>query len=317
MVGLIEIPATPREKNRGLGSKSRDRWSPPTSPHRNTHDRAPVTRNHRSAPILGRWLTRDPIEYQGGINLYGYLGGMATALIDWRGTGPFIEARALEHVINYGAAEAEKRREREMTAPCCENGKQIPRVPVYVINRSGGVRTNDNPLGNSGHIDMAIHGIGMFGFYGYGPGTSGNEVGMGFHGYWNYSYHRFAFGKVPRANYIDGRAGLLSTICVVMVCPRQVREMAQKLHQLERHPGKFDIVGNNCSTHACDVLGAGGILRRGIPGLDTPQNLEDALVRRYKAKCFNGYTKLSPSNDLTIIHSGKAPATPKHGGGSL
>jgi RHS repeat-associated protein len=49
---------------------------------RNTHNRAPATRNRRSAPILGRWLTRDPIGYQGGINLYGYLGGRAAVMVD-------------------------------------------------------------------------------------------------------------------------------------------------------------------------------------------------------------------------------------------
>ena len=79
MVGLFEIPATSRERNRGPRRKrlpkSRDRWSPPTSPHRNTHDRAPATRNRRSTAALGRWLTRDPIGYAGGINLYKYCGG--------------------------------------------------------------------------------------------------------------------------------------------------------------------------------------------------------------------------------------------------
>jgi hypothetical protein len=35
--------------------------------HRNAENRVPATRNHRRAPILGRWLTRDPIGFQGGL----------------------------------------------------------------------------------------------------------------------------------------------------------------------------------------------------------------------------------------------------------
>ena len=50
--------------------------------HRNAENRAPVTRNHRSAPILGRWLTRDPIGYQGGINLYGYVDSSPVGNVD-------------------------------------------------------------------------------------------------------------------------------------------------------------------------------------------------------------------------------------------
>lgn len=33
-------------------------------------------------PTLGRWLTRDPIGYRGGVNLYGYVGNNPVSLID-------------------------------------------------------------------------------------------------------------------------------------------------------------------------------------------------------------------------------------------
>jgi hypothetical protein len=56
--------------------------------HRSAENRAPVTGNHRSAPTLGRWLTRDPVGYKGGINLYGYTSGRATQITDPRGNGP-------------------------------------------------------------------------------------------------------------------------------------------------------------------------------------------------------------------------------------
>ena len=53
--------------------------------HRNAENRAPVTRNHRSAPLLGRWLTRDPIGYRGGIALYEYACNAPTKRADPRG----------------------------------------------------------------------------------------------------------------------------------------------------------------------------------------------------------------------------------------
>ncbi len=42
-------------------------------------------RNRTYNPVLDRWIQRDPIGYQGGINLYEYVGGMAIAGIDPRG----------------------------------------------------------------------------------------------------------------------------------------------------------------------------------------------------------------------------------------
>ena len=38
------------------------------------------------SPSLGRWLTRDPIGYQGGINLYGFVNSSPVGNVD--GTGP-------------------------------------------------------------------------------------------------------------------------------------------------------------------------------------------------------------------------------------
>ena len=53
--------------------------------HCNAENRAPVIRNHRGAPTLGRWLTRDPIGYQGGINLYGYVDSSPVGMVDASG----------------------------------------------------------------------------------------------------------------------------------------------------------------------------------------------------------------------------------------
>ena len=49
---------------------------------RNAENRAPATRNHLRAVAFGRWLTRDPIGYQGGINLYGYVNSSPVGSVD-------------------------------------------------------------------------------------------------------------------------------------------------------------------------------------------------------------------------------------------
>jgi RHS repeat-associated protein len=53
--------------------------------HRSAENRAPATRNRRSAPLLGRWLTRDPIGYEGGINLYGFVDSSPVGNVDAEG----------------------------------------------------------------------------------------------------------------------------------------------------------------------------------------------------------------------------------------
>lgn len=134
-----------------------------------------------------------------------------------------------------------------------------------MINRSGGVRTNSDPYGNSGHIDMAISGAGMFGFYGNPAG--GEHLGMGLPGFWNNTYAQWV-RPVPLGRPLDTEGqggGILSTICQIDVCPKQASAMRRELKKLESNPGKFDIVGWNCSSHACEVLGAGGYFRTEYP----------------------------------------------------
>jgi RHS repeat-associated protein len=41
-----------------------------------------LNRHRFYASHLGRWLTRDPIDYWGGTNLYAYVGGMPTLYLD-------------------------------------------------------------------------------------------------------------------------------------------------------------------------------------------------------------------------------------------
>jgi hypothetical protein len=71
MVGINEFPL-PECTGEGCGGDN-EICTDSRVHRRNAENRAPVTRNHRSAPRLGWWLTRDPIGYQGGINLYGYV----------------------------------------------------------------------------------------------------------------------------------------------------------------------------------------------------------------------------------------------------
>ena len=40
---------------------------------RNAENRAPVTRNHRGAPILVRWMEQDPAQYINGANTYQFV----------------------------------------------------------------------------------------------------------------------------------------------------------------------------------------------------------------------------------------------------
>ena len=197
---------------------------------------------------------------------------------------------------------------------CCENDTVVAKVTIYVINRSGGQRTG----WRHGHIDMAIPGAGMVGFFGYGNGGSGNRSGMGMTGNMNNSYNDWTAGPTRRPNSTQGPAGgLLSTFLPVSVCPAQAEAMRAEIEDIDQDPGNFNLLGGNCSTTACQVLDAGGLGLNGINGLDNPQNLMDELQGMTGGNFFNGYTSMDPSGNVGITVTGPGPApqppsTPRH-----
>ena len=52
---------------------------------RNAENRAPVTRNHRSAPSLGRWMGQDPAQYINGANTYQFANSSPVGTVDASG----------------------------------------------------------------------------------------------------------------------------------------------------------------------------------------------------------------------------------------
>jgi RHS repeat-associated protein len=74
-------------------------------------------RNRYYSPVLGRWLTRDPIGYRGGINLYMYAGSNPAIATDGWGTkaaiqvtgNPSTDTRAYIHALkDYGVDAAQE-----------------------------------------------------------------------------------------------------------------------------------------------------------------------------------------------------------------
>jgi RHS repeat-associated protein len=247
--------------------------------------------------IQGRFKQRDPIGYSDGTNLYA--GYFIPNGLDPSGL-------AVKDCCSSSGTKKQYDDEQE----CCENGAVVQKTAVYVINRSGGVRTGTT----GGHIDLAIPGTGMVGFYGAPNGKWGNGVGMRMTGYFNNTPAEWNRPGIGRPAYAAGAAGgVLSTICEVKVCPADAAKMGADFKKRKAAPGTFNLVGRNCSTQGANILGAGGVLPGGIPGTDNPQNLIDALVKKHGAKCFNGFTAVNPAGKVTITMAGPAPAAPPPG----
>jgi hypothetical protein len=87
MVGINEFPL-PEYTGEGCGGET-DICTDSRVHHRSAENRAPTTRNHRGAPILGRWMEQDPAHYINGANTYQFVDSSPVGNEDAEGLAGF------------------------------------------------------------------------------------------------------------------------------------------------------------------------------------------------------------------------------------
>jgi hypothetical protein len=80
--------AEPVTSTRNTSTRARRQSPCDRNPHRGPIHKA-ISGYRYYKPELGRWINRDPIEEQGGLNLYGFVGNRATTLGDFLGLSWF------------------------------------------------------------------------------------------------------------------------------------------------------------------------------------------------------------------------------------
>ena len=127
------------------------------------------------------------------------------------------------------------------------------------------------------------------GFYGLGNGGRSNGAGMNMSGV----VYRFDKLEQERPYYVEMEAAkkykAVSALLLVSASLTESKRFAEYWDQLEKSPGAFDIVGGNCSTHASAGFVYCGLLKNGIPGLDTPDNLFRQLSAQKTCQARYGY----------------------------
>lgn len=137
--------------------------------------------------------------------------------------------------------------------------------------------------------------IGYFG--GEGAASSGSSSGS-----WNstgLNMKGFVAGyqkmKQVRPFYVDislaKKYSVISTVLIIDVGCGKAALFDKFWNDLKRNPGAFYLVGKNCSTTSSRAFVASSILNRGIPGLDTPNNLYRQLRTQLQSNAvsYSGY----------------------------
>jgi hypothetical protein len=144
------------------------------------------------------------------------------------------------------------------------------------------------------HADCARSDGSPVGFFGEAGGGSGYLTSAVLIGIQGEVYELDEFERY-RPFYVDlkkARAfGVVSTALVVSVANGEAAKFDEYWAALKSDPGKFRLLGKNCSTRASGAFRHCGILSGGIPGLDTPDNLYKQIKteRADRCKSYSGY----------------------------
>ena len=164
---------------------------------------------------------------------------------------------------------------------CCENGIEVDKVKIYVINRD---LSNEKRFG--GHIDLILPEMGLIGYYPEDSTTSTSSLVFGSNNKgrlyvgdsWNGYGHTVDFSSKK------------ALICELWVCPEDARKMEKHAREIQNDPGIYTAAGGNCATVGCTILSKGGVMNGEISSIDNPRNLIDELRNNYGATCRKGYT---------------------------
>jgi hypothetical protein len=154
----------------------------------------------------------------------------------------------------------------------------MPNNSVGLIVR-GKLSPDHEPRLLDQHADCVLPDGSPIGFYGTGNGGSGNSSGIGMNGVvWD-----FSILSSTRVYYVDFDSavayGAVATLLIVPATKVQCDAFVSAWSSMQKKPGSFSLLGNNCSTHASNAFVSAGLLKGGIPGLDTPNNLYNQLVK--------------------------------------
>ena len=149
----------------------------------------------------------------------------------------------------------------------------------------GKLNPKDNPFYISQHADCILSNGTPVGFfapgrdntYSGGSWSSGSALsGMDRKGsvFWGPE----GYETQDRLFYVDlnnaEKENIVSTTLLLKVSHETAKRFDQFWLNLKKNPGRFDIVGDNCSTHAAEAFHYAGLISSSdMPGFDTPNNL--------------------------------------------